>query len=175
MLSSPISLTPCSDFHYLEKSTMHETAELGVFIPGHPVECYHIKQTSFLDGGYETFNRLTWEKPGLVTLWYHALSCVGKAAATTVYTEGTFTPTVMTGAEDAKLTADGPREMYSYGTSYAAFVTSALLKPAEADAASTIFIMDRDVDSKYYRRTPAATAAQGDVWESRMRVRFKVL
>lgn len=168
----PIPLTQCNEFSYLEHSTMHATAEGGVFIAGHPIECYHVKRTSFKDGGYETFNRLTWEAPGLVTLWYHGISCVGKPAAATAYTEATFMSEVFTGSGVEKLNSVGHREMHSWGSDYSAYVTSTQILPASADATSTLFISDRNSDSKYYRRSAPATVSQGDVWESLMTVRF---
>lgn len=171
-VSDPIPLTPCGEFYYLIKSTMHATAEGGVVVPGHPIECYHIKKTSFKDAGYETFNRLIWETPGPVTLWYHGISCVAKPAAMNGYTEADFVPVLFTGTQEQKLESVGNREFISWGVDYSASVTAKQILPAEDDAASTLFISDRVEDSKYYRRSPPKNVSQGEVWESLMNVKF---
>ena len=172
-MTAPIPLTPCSTSNYLEHSTMHATAEGGLPIEGHPVECTHIKKTIFARGGYETFNRLTWVAPGLVTLWYHGISCVGKQTALRGYTEALFTPVEFTQSGEQKLESVGSREFFSWGDDYSASVTAKQILPAEDDAASTLFISDRNGDSKYYRRSPPKNVSQGEVWESVMKVAFK--
>ncbi|MEN6544482.1 MAG: hypothetical protein ABFE07_00400 [Armatimonadia bacterium] len=174
LLSSAIALTPCDSFSYKVLSNMHATAEGGVPIAGHPVECTHIKVTSFHGGGYRTFNRMTWVNPGLVTLWYAGIACIGKDAASDGYTDGTYVAAAYTGSGDNVDKAVGPREFHAWNATlgYSAEVTSRIMKPADQDAAATLFIHDRTTDSKYYRRQAPVTVVAGDVWESEMTVAY---
>lgn len=174
--SDNIPLTPCTSFSYLESSTMHATSESGVIITGHPLECYHWKHTTFDNSGYTTFNRLTWVMPGLVTLWYHGICCYAKDQATIAYSESTFLDAEMNGDNQEKLTSTGFREVYYRNNTnkLGGFITSKLISPNK-DNTSILFVQDRGADSKYYRRVPATTVANGDVWESVMTVKHTTL
>mgnify|MGYP003673508568 FL=1 len=153
---------------------MHDTSESGVVNSAHPIDSYHIKKTDFKDKGYTTFNRLTWEIAGLVTLWYHGISCIEKDTSKYVYTEGTFTPQLMTGSTNGYFNEIGSREYYGNNEveNISSFVTSELLKPNSQDSLCELFVVDRTLDSKYYRKTQPLTVANGDVWESIMSVKF---
>lgn len=172
-----VGLTACTEFSYLEKSTMHATAESGIIITGHPTECDHIKHTTFNNSGYTTFNRLTWVMAGLVTLWYHGICCFAKDNGTTIYCTSDFTDIDMTGSGLGLPEITGYRDVFYRNDDdlLGGFITSRLIKPEVKDLTSVLFVSDRPEDSKYYRRSPSETVAIGDVWESEMIVKHTSL
>lgn len=173
MPTDDIPLTKCSSFRYIEESTMHKTAQNG--ITDHAIECYHTKVTDIINGGYKTFNRLKWAVTGVVSLWYHGISCIGKDTATRCYTESNFTERIFDGTQPV-VEEIGFREMYGYNAEkgLSSFVTSKLIIPADRDSTCTYFINDRAGDSKYYRKVSAFNPSIGEVMESEMIVRFNI-
>lgn len=174
--SGAIDLTPSNELYYLEKSTMHQTSADGQPVPGHPVEADHVKRTVFSDGGYTTYNRLTWQRAGKVEIWYVGLCCVGKPAAGYVHTNDLFEDVEMTKSNLTYLYSTGAKHNTAYyrGDEFSASVTSNLLSPSDMDGSNlSLSIWDRVGDSKFYRGARNIMSEVGDVWESEMFVKFR--
>lgn len=177
LLNEDIELTACDSFYYLEKSTMHATAESGEVIEGHPIECYHVKKTDFNNKGYSTFNELKWVASGLITLWYHGICCLAKDFGKTLYSEDY--EQINTGELPDKT---GFREMWyrNDDNKTSAYITSKLLrvdsqgedKTIEKDKGAVLFVQDRTIDNKYYRKMRSTSVSEGDIWQSTMTVIF---
>jgi hypothetical protein len=184
-----MALTACNDFYYLEKSTMHESANKDLVpIPGHPLECYHIKQTHFGNAGYKTWNRLVWERPGLVTLWYHAICCMHVNFSGHLYSED-YVQHSTAGDSPGLPRVPEFRKVWFRNDERktSSFVTSRITKVLQGgvditlqkDQTAELFVSDRSSggitgDDKLYREMSPINVAQGDVCESEMEVRFAV-
>lgn len=180
LLNEVIPLTPCDNFYYVEKSTMHETAENEIPIPGHPLECYHTKKTVFDKKGYTTFNRLEWASTGLITLWYFGIVCFAKDFGSEFYTED-FNIIESGGLPETLAYKDVWYNNVEKNKS--GFVSSSLLKiiqdgtdiTNEKEGLIRLFISDRIDDNKYYRRLDPTTVYTGDIWESITTVNFDLI
>jgi hypothetical protein len=164
-----LPLTPCKEFYYKQISTMHQTDDLL-----HTIESIHHKITKFADGGYETFNRLIWQKTVAVTYWYHGICSLGKASSTEIHNEF-LEHDVFTGDLSDKLEKVGAREYYAFDdvNKFSAFITSELIKLAAGDPLCDMFVWDRVADSKYYRQFfPLVSPVLDEIWESRQKVIF---
>lgn len=177
-LTTAFTLRACENASYIQYSQIHEPPDLidGVETPvaGHPVECDHIKHTIFGSGGYTTINTLVWagNKPNF---WYHGICCVGKNQALNGFDED-FSEYVYTGTLESATSKVGNRAYFYYNTTnkLGANVTSTLIAKSEDDLSCTLFVQDRGVDSKYYRRTPDNdSTAENEVYKSTMTVIFK--
>lgn len=169
-----ISLTACNQFEYIEKSTMHETADANGVIAGHPEIADHIKHTVIKSGGYKTHNKGVWNYSGLMTIIYHGISCIHKDVATTVFSDDTYTDQAMTGSTNNYFNAIGARlykgrnEVNGLAVEAAAYQVT----PGDKDVLSEFFVHDRSTDSKYYRKTPAGNVAIGEKHESYFECKF---
>lgn len=166
--ASSISLAPAKKIEYIEKSTMHETAEGGIFIAGHPIIAYHTKHTEFKNGGYKTRNLIDLNYNGLLSTLYHGISCIHKDVASVVFTDKDFTDQAMTGNGTNYFNAIGARLYKGRNTNNGLAVEAAAYqqKVDGADALSELFVHDRSTDSKYYRKSPARTVSIGEKHES---------
>lgn len=169
-----ISLTACNQFEYIEKSTMHETADANGVIAGHPEIADHIKHTVFKDAGYKTRNLCAWNYDGLMTIIYHGISCIHKDVATTVFSDDTYTDQAMTGSTNNYFNAIGSRlyKARNEANGLAVEATAYQVTPSDKDALSEFFVHDRSTDSKYYRKTPAGNVAVGEKHESYFECKF---
>lgn len=169
-LSVNIALTACNTFEYIEKSTMHETAnkDSDPFITGHPVIANHIKNTSFYDGGYKTYNKITFNYAGTMSTLYHGISCISKDVAQTVIAGNDFTRQAMTGSGSNYFEEAKARDYNGYNTAnkLSSKATARIVRNDVADLASTFFVHDRSTDSKYYRKSPPKNVVVGEVMES---------
>lgn len=174
-ISTNIPLTPCKEFSYRQKSTMHQAMKAGVVDANHTVEAIHHKITTFKNASYTTFNRLIPQyNDAPIGLWYHGISCVGKVNGETVANDFLEYEPVL-GDNLEKLHQVGGRKYFSSnntnGTS--AYIESRLLRPENKDKGCEMFIWDRAADTKYYRKfIPTDPIVAGDIWESEMTVRF---
>lgn len=172
--SESTPLTPCEQFEYIEKSTMHETADADGVIAGHPKIADHIKHTVFKNAGYKTVNKCTWNYAGLMTLIYHGISCIHKDVATTVFSDDTYTDQAMISSNNNYFNAVGAR-LYKGRNEVSGLAVEAAAyqgTPNDKDALSEFFVHDRSTDSKYYRKTPASTVAVGEKHESYFECKF---
>lgn len=172
--ASSIPLTAANKLEYIVQSTMHETAEAGVFIPGHPVIAYHTKHTEFKDGGYKTRNLVDWNYAGTLSTLYHGISCIHKDVASIVFSDADYTDQAMTGSGNNYFNAIGAR-LYkgrNAANGLAVEATAYQQKIDGADALSEFFVHDRSVDSKYYRKSPARTVSIGEKHESYFECKF---
>lgn len=177
-LSADIALTACDSFEYIEKSTMHETAnkDSDPFIAGHPIVANHIKHTSFYDGGYKTYNKITFNYAGTMSTLYHGISCISKDVAQTVIAGNDYTSQVMTGSGSNYFEEAKARDYVGYNTTnkLSSKATARIINNDVADLASTFFVHDRSVDSKYYRKSPPKNVAVGEVMESEFSCFFSI-
>ena len=169
-----IGLTACRQFEYVEKSTMHETANSSGFIAGHPVIAYHTKHTIFKSQGYKTKNYLKFNYNGTLSTLYHGIACIHKDVATTVFNDADFTDQTMNGSTNMYFNAVGARLYKSRNDTnkLAAEASATQVKNAADDATSTLFVHDRTADSKYYRQSPSRTVAVGELHESYFECKF---
>lgn len=175
--SVSIPLKACEQFEYIEKSTMHETADANGFIVGHPKIADHIKHTIFSNNGYKTINRCTWNYDGLMTIIYHGISCIHKDVSTVVFSDNDFTNQIMTGSGNNYFNAIGARLYKGRNDSNGLSVEATAHQniPIEQDSLSEFFVHDRSTDSKYYRKTPAQTVSIGGKHESYFECKFMAL
>lgn len=166
--ASSIPLTAANKLEYIVQSTMHETAESGVFIPGHPVIAYHTKHTEFKNGGYKTRNLVDWNYAGTLSTLYHGISCIHKDVASVVFTDKDYTDQAMTGSGSNYFNAIDARLYKGRNPTNGLAVEAAAYqqKVDGADALSELFVHDRSTDSKYYRKSPARTVSIGEKHES---------
>lgn len=177
-LTNNIPLTICSDFKYAIKSTMHETAQGGIFIPGHPIIAEHIKITTIKNGGYTTYNELHWKfsSPTLVTLWYHGIACIAKDTASFYSLDEKLIENFIqtTGNNQSSPELPGKSIMNAYSVNLSAFVNSKCWGTNLTNEETKLFVIDRNVDTKYYRRTNPKNVINGDIWYSEMEVNFRL-
>ena len=166
--ASSTPLTASNKLEYIVQSTMHETAEGGVFVPGHPVIAYHTKHTEFKGGGYKTHNLVDWNYAGTLSTLYHGISCIHKDVASIVFTDKDYTDQAMTGSTNNYFNAIGARLYKGRNPTNGLAVEAAAYqqKVDGADALSELFVHDRSTDSKYYRKSPARTVSTGEKHES---------
>lgn len=166
--TSNIPLTAANKLEYIVQSTMHETAEAGVFIPGHPVIADHIKHTEFMRGGYKTHNLVDWNYAGTLSTLYHGIACIHKDVASIVFSDADYTDQAMTGSGNNYFNAIGARLYKGRNPTNGLAVEAAAYqqKVDGADALSELFVHDRSTDSKYYRKSPARTVSIGEKHES---------
>lgn len=165
---SSIPLTAANKLEYIVQSTMHETSEGGIFVPGHPVIADHMKHTEFLRGGYKTRNLLGWRYAGTLSTLYHGISCIHKDVASVVFTDKDYTDQAMTGSGNNYFNAIDAR-LYKGRTPTNGLAVEAAAyqqKVDGADALSELFVHDRSTDSKYYRKSPARAVSIGEKHES---------
>lgn len=177
-LTNNIPLTICSDFKYAIKSTMHETAQGGVFVPGHPVIAEHVKITTIKNGGYTTYNELHWKfsTSTLVTLWYHGIACIAKDTATFYSLDEKLIENFIqaSGSNQSSPELSGKSIMNAYSVGLSAFVDSKCWGSDLTNEETKLFVIDRNVDTKYYRRTNPKNVINGDIWYSEMEVKFRL-
>lgn len=184
-LSSYIPLTPASTFYYIQHSTMHETGTGALItspgyieVPGNPIECYHEKRTVFNNGGYDTYNKLTWAKNNTPVLHsYFGLFCVTPDVSKIGYNES--------GAQvefnddgGMKLTSNGTKiTMYNPDLKISVTCDSKVIKPT--GYATTTMIWDRNVYHKYYNRIGGGgvilQTTEGEEWEFEASLHFSKL
>src|SRR5690606_25011147 len=117
-LSEAITLTPCTFFEYIEKSTLHETADSTAPttpIEGNPVIADHYKHTIFRENGYKTKNKIKNISGGTLPneRLYVGILCVDKNIAATGNDEE-LTELTFTGSDTQLLKKYGVREIFSY-------------------------------------------------------------
>ncbi|MGS0705242.1 hypothetical protein ACVBEE_01580 [Acinetobacter sp. ANC 3781] len=173
-MSANIALKACEQFEYIEKSTMHETADANGFIPGHPKIADHLKHTVFRNAGYKTRNLVKWNYDGLLTLIYHGIACIHKDASMIVFSDDTYTDQSMTASTNNYFNAIGARLYKGRNEANGLAVEAAAYQvtPGDKDALSEFFVHDRSTDSKYYRKTPAGNVAVGEKHESYFECKF---
>lgn len=140
---------------------------------GHPVIATHIKKTEFENCGYKTFNRITFNQVRNVPYWYHGICCVSKDCASVAFNEN-FIDQDFNGSNGSNLLSSvGNREFHCFNVTkkQSANITSKLLKGVD-DSLCTMFVWDRALDSKYYRKTPPIQTTIGLVVESEMAAAF---
>lgn len=177
-LAANIPLTACNSFEYIEKSTMHETANRtgDPFVAGHPIVANHIKHTSFYDGGYKTYNKITFNYAGTMSTLYHGISCISKDVASIVIAGNDFTSQAMTGSGTNYFEEAKARDYVGYNTTnkLSSKASARIVNNDVADLASTFFVHDRSVDSKYYRKSPPKNVVVGEVMESEFSCFFSI-
>ncbi|NDP21066.1 MAG: hypothetical protein GZ091_08300 [Paludibacter sp.] len=172
------NLIPCNEFSYVQESTLHEspTKMNGIVTanPLHPVEALHFKKTTFKNTGYQTFNRVTWEKSLEVSHWFFGICCVHKDNAMNFHNDldkieykatssGEFIMKDVIGAKTVFYTNDEKR--------LSSVVTSALLLPKNQEQNCKLMVWDRDNDTKYYRGYyPTSKVTLDEIWEGVMTV-----
>ncbi|WP_313266516.1 hypothetical protein [Sphingobacterium sp.] len=176
-----IALTECNDFYYLEKSTLHDHPDKGnIPVPGHPKIADHIKITSIHKGGYDCFNRLIWNYNGQMQLWYTGLSCIGKGCATNYRIESNFENRIAdgtTGMYPNETGFVGYSKVNYWASKYSSSVDSEVTKGFD-NLLCAVKVNDRSLispnDTKYYRSSPPRTVSVGEIYESKITVRFNV-
>lgn len=165
---SSIPLTSANKLEYIVQSTMHETAEDGVFITDHPIIAYHTKHTEFKNGGYKTRNLVNWNYAGTLSTLYHGIACIHKDVASVVFSDKDYTDQAMTGSGNNYFNAIGARLYKGRNPINGLAVETAAYqqKVDGADVLSELFVHDRSTDSKYYRKSPARTVSIGEKHES---------
>lgn len=176
-LSTSLNITPCNEFSYVAKSTLHETAATaGTFVAGHPIIADHSKHTTFFNGGYKTYNKVDFRAITNVTRAYIGICCLGKMQAQKGYNENYEIKTFIGNGAASLVRGFGMKEFFAFNDTkgYSGHVSSNLILPSNIPAENIeMWITDRPDDSKYYRATPSFTAQVGDVWAMEMIVKLQ--
>lgn len=182
-LSKTVTLTAAESFHYIQRSTMHQTGTGGLIgspgyvpVPGNPLECYHEKRTVFEDGGYTTYNKLEWADNNTPVLRsYFGLFCVTPNVSKEGYSED---GSHVTFNDDGgmKLVTEGTKiVMLNNDLNIKVTCDSRLVQPQGYK--TTTMIWDRNVYHKYYNRVGGGgvtiNTMQGDKWEAEASIHFE--
>lgn len=77
-LADSFQLKPCTEFSYIQKSSMHKTFRKNESQNhDHRVESIHFKNSIFGDSGYKTYNRIEWCDSVSIEIGYMSLSAIG--------------------------------------------------------------------------------------------------
>ena len=172
------NLIPCNEFNYEQESTLHEspTKINGVITanPLHPVEALHFKRTTFINTGYQTFNRVTWKKSLDVSHWFFGICCMHKDNALNFHNDLDNIEYKATGSTEF-LIKDlvGAKTIFYKNDEkgLSSSVTSTLLLPKNQEQNCKLMVWDRENDTKYYRGYyPVSKVMSGDSWEGIMTV-----
>lgn len=175
-IDNDVTLVSCDTMNLMQKSTLHSAPESGVHITGHPEIATRIKYLKFENKGYNIFNRITFTLSQLIAIIYHNMFCVATDFGKFIYSEFDYTTEEMTGSLADFINEDGFREVsYLNNTnSFSAFATSKVVNDSTKDENAELFVSDRGVDAKYYRKVKPFTPAVGEVLEAFGEVKFEI-
>lgn len=144
-------------------------------VAGHPIVAEHFKETFFENQGYKTLNTLVFNNTRNVSYWYHGICCLHKNAAKLGYNED-FEEVEFTGSANNYLESNINRRLSAYNptTKIACEIESEVLREGTdaKDIDAEMFIWDRFLDSKYYRKIPLFTPVIGEKIISKMIVKY---
>lgn len=187
-LSKNIELTPCSNFHYTQYSTMHQVGTGGLIhqpeytpVKNHPIECYHLKKTTFTNQGYSTHNKVIWtdNKP-LVDRVFYGIFCVDKNVSSKAYN---VTPNIHT--DTITFVDDGEFKMHTINPEIVLFndksgvsvrCNSKIIKGEEFNLITTIW--DHQIYHKYYSaidNDKPIFPKKGEVWIMESSIKFSTI
>lgn len=174
-LSTAFNLRPCSEFSYIQKSTMHETAsDQGVVNSAHPLEAEHFKHTTFSNSGFITKSRIIGKKTGglVMNVCYGSLinfsEDIGGFCQSSNYVINTMDQSDIRRLEEDNDNA----HIWSESNGLSATVKSSF---STLNDTSEQFVFDRDSESKYYRNLASngyITLGLDQVWEFETEVKF---
>lgn len=145
-LSADIPLTPCKSVEYKELSAIYEHVN-------NTIAAYHYKHTRFLDGGYDTFNKVEFTQ-ALSYFAYLGIVCVGRNVSEYAMPEDVNTITDMgTGTPLQTEQFKSNHHLIHYeGGGYAVDVRSEC-EYGDDDSLNSLVVYNSTSYNKYYRRT----------------------
>lgn len=145
-LSADIPLTPCKSVEYKELSAIYEHVN-------NTIAAYHYKHTKFLDGGYDTFNKVEFTH-ALSYFAYLGIVCVGRNVSEYAMPENVNTITDMgTGTPLQSEQFKSNHHLIHYeGGGYAVDVMSEC-EFGDDDSLNSLVVYNSTSYNKYYRRT----------------------
>lgn len=174
-LSENFFLKPCDEFSYVQKTTMHETLyDSDIIKSDHPAEAIHFKKTIFRNSGYETNNRLVWQKNSIIKIAYMSLVSISTDMAEYCQSDkGVITKLDRQGGYKLEELNDNAHFWNETNG------TSATVKSEFSirNDSSTQFVWDIEMYSKYYRdivsNNPISTI-KGDEWFGKTTIIFNI-
>jgi hypothetical protein len=172
-LVTPFALRECSEFSYIQKSTMHETAATGGIVnPAHPIEAIHHKYSIFSDSGFQTRNRVIWQAAVDIAICYGTLHTLGTDIGGKGQTDRYI---IETFDESGGHRLDG---QYKYAHVWNEANEASAYVESEFDVfddTANQFIWDTATYNKYYRDTGPQLPSINDEWNFRSKVKFNKL
>jgi hypothetical protein len=179
-LTTAFDLKACSDFAYIQKSTMHETAADGDIVnPAHPIEAEHYKHSMFSNSGYTTRTKMIGKKVGglEMTVNYGSIVCLSREFGGNGQTDNYNIEGFDTNGGHKLNEVNDNVHTWNEANNTSAKVTS---KFNVRNGVSYQFIWDTMTYNKYYRdlcRTTGQaqslmTLAENEVWEFETKVKF---
>ena len=163
-----IPLTPCKSFYYREYSPIYQHNDDSI-------AAWHLKETVFKDGGYETINDVKFVQ-ALDYFAYPGIVCVSRWLSEKAMPEGVATITDMgdgstTIAEQFK--SNGHRIHYE-GNGYMCDVESEVLIGAN-DSLCECVVYNSSAYNKYYRRNPDTDGSTANRLKGRCKVKIAAI
>lgn len=170
----------CADFHYLQRSSLHETTNDGTtVITGHPIVAYHYKDTECANNQIIVKNSVKMASQQTVEEAFGGLFCTHKDAATfAVYPFGEQTPELVGNSTYYNSNNPDNPEIAFWNPSHNLMVIiSGVFEQGEDNSELTrLQIWDRSSDTKYYHRTGnnySKTFAANAIIRNKQIVQFK--
>lgn len=171
-LEKSFNLMHCNSFKYVQKSTIHESASITNGInKDHPIESIHTKTTSFGDSGYETTNKIEWEKNLKLDEVYGSLVCLSTDFGG--FGKSNSIDTVKFDTKGGYKLESKDKSMIIWNTknNTKAFIESNF---SIFDNTSTQRIWDHETYNKYYRGTGKVYTNINDTWIFQTKVKFNI-
>ena len=163
-----IPLTPCKSFYYREYSPIYQHND-------DTIAAWHLKETAFKDGGYETINDVKFVQ-ALDYFAYPGIVCVSRWLSEKAMPEGVATITDMgdgstTIAEQFK--SNGHRIHYE-GNGYICDVESEVLIGADDPQCQRV-VYNSSAYNKFYRRNPDTEGSLNNRLKGRTKVKISAM
>lgn len=186
-LSTHIPLTACNSFYYEQHSTMHQVGTGGLInspnylpVKNHPIECYHVKKTTFADKGYTTYNKVTWtDNKASVKRMFYGIFCVSKNISKYGYNDIKNRPkNTIEFNDDGNFKLNSPDQrvvMYDNSKGISVVCDSRVLTKDEFNLNTMVW--DHAIYHKYYsaiQNDDLIFPESGDVWETEAYIRFEL-
>ena len=167
-LSADIPLTPCKSVEYKELSAIYEKVN-------NTIAAYHFKHTKFLDGGYDTFNKVQFTQ-ALAYFAYLGIVCVGRNVSEYAMPENVNTITDMgTGTPLQSEQFKSNHHLIHYeGGGYAVDIRSEC-EFGDDDSLNSLVVYNSSTYNKFYRRTQTINGSALNRVGGKTSVRFYAL
>lgn len=163
-----IPITPCKSFYYREYSAIYNCND-------DTIAAWHLKETEFKDGGYETINDVKFVQ-ALDYFAYPGIVCVSRWLSEYAMPEGVATITDMGDGSTtiaAQFKSNGHRIHYE-GNGYMCDVESEVLIGAD-DTQCQRVVYNSSAYNKYYRRNPDTAGSVSNRLKGRTTVKISAL
>lgn len=176
-INKPLDLTLYKKVSIQETSDLFETINKGETpASNHPVIAKKIKTLDFVNYTLKINNKITFEN-NFEGYFYAGIFCFGKVGAQYGISDIGEKAVFNNPQNQNFLTTYSARKV-TYGndiTKLGGSVTSKIISPIDMDSKSYIFVQDRVIDAKYYRRTDNFKLNKGDIFEAEQTVNYNTI